>query len=291
MTRQLLVDLSKLQLLTAVAVLVAAFSQANALSFYHAALVGQYWALTSTSLNAALGSDYRLLDLDDKRTLSELDIWDMVAIKTRHLGYVINFILIAVFQMRQNLKLWNEWDPFESGKCLRTNDSSSWVAVWFFYAGLLMTLVTLVISLLRPGRRLLDQASDKMKVPTRWLGTCCMDYLDDFRNSTNIWDRIGIVLMILPTCFVLLLYGALLQFVATWTASDAFRILDIVVYIAFSIWATWNIVDIKSSSKPLLVESESSWGFGQVLAVLMLLGLVVSSFGAAKGVFKPRGKD
>ena len=275
------------------AVLIAAFSRGNSLSFYHAALIGQCWALTSTSLSAAIVSDLQTLDPRDKEKVHGIGIgiWEIFAIKARHLAFIVNLVLVAVFQMQQNLKLWYEWDILQSGKCFRTNDHSSWIAVWFFFGGVLLNLVTLVVSLPNAGQRLGYRISEKMKQPARYLGGQSVDVLDEFQRSTRLWTRVALMLRLLSTAIALLIYCAFLQFIARWTASDALRILDMALYIGFSAWSTWNIVDIKTSSRPLLVDSESTWGFGQVLPMLMLLGLAVSVFSAAKGVFQQQPEN
>lgn len=53
--------------------------------------------------------------------------------------------------------------------------------------------------------------------------------------------------------------------------------------LAFTAWNAYIIVDLKLSNSGLLKQSETVWGFGQVLAVGLLAALFLQLFEAAKG--------
>lgn len=70
--------------------------------------------------------------------------------------------------------------------------------------------------------------------------------------------------------FLWYIFTVFLNLIA-WGDSDSFLL--ILAYFGFAPWNTYDIIDLKSSNRALLTESETEWGFGQVLP-MVLLGLV-----------------
>jgi hypothetical protein len=74
--------------------------------------------------------------------------------------------------------------------------------------------------------------------------------------------------------FLTLIYSACFQFLAIWWFGDGFYALEVAFYIGMWAWSFYDIVDLKLSNKTLIVGNEMAWGFGQVLAVV-LMGVLV----------------
>lgn len=53
--------------------------------------------------------------------------------------------------------------------------------------------------------------------------------------------------------------------------------------LGFAAWNTYDIIDLKLSNRPLLQSSESSWGFCQVLPVVLIASIIISILDAFTG--------
>jgi hypothetical protein len=76
-------------------------------------------------------------------------------------------------------------------------------------------------------------------------------------------------------------------FGAIWSYGSTFGplvIIEIVAYFGLSAWSVFDIIDLKLSNKPLLDGSESTWGFGQVLPVVLLMLVGFKFFESIRGV-------
>jgi hypothetical protein len=67
-----------------------------------------------------------------------------------------------------------------------------------------------------------------------------------------------------------------------WSFGDDESVLLILVYMGFAAWNTYDIIDLKLSNTLLLNGTENSWGFGQVLPVVLLALLLLATFDAAE---------
>lgn len=83
--------------------------------------------------------------------------------------------------------------------------------------------------------------------------------------------------------FCLCVYWLLVQFLALWSFGDGFYPLLTVGYIAFAVWNTYNILDLKSSNRSLIDGQENSWGFGQILPMVLLISIAYNVLDAFKG--------
>jgi len=61
-----------------------------------------------------------------------------------------------------------------------------------------------------------------------------------------------------------------LQFVAVWSFGSGGYGVEVLIYIAFAIWSSFDIIDLKLMNKTLVIGEESSWGFGQILPMVLL---------------------
>lgn len=73
-----------------------------------------------------------------------------------------------------------------------------------------------------------------------------------------------------------------------WAAGSGFRPAEVLVFLAFGIWNTSWIVDLKQSNEVLLHEVESVQGFGQILSLLLLFMVLLTLVDATRDVEIPR---
>ena len=127
------------------------------------------------------------------------------------------------------------------------------------------------------------------------LGDVMLAAFKGFQTSTTWTERllaavafaiVGLGLLILSV--PLFLAWCFVQFWAVWSAGRGFQAVEVVFYIGFTAWNTFDLIDLKISNSALLTSSESSWGFGQVLPLALLLMLVFNLFDAAKETYEKR---
>lgn len=71
-------------------------------------------------------------------------------------------------------------------------------------------------------------------------------------------------------------------FLALLAWGDSQSILIVLAYFGFAAWSSYDIIDLKKSNKHL-VQDESTWGFGQVLPVVLLLLVFLNILDAIRG--------
>jgi hypothetical protein len=78
-----------------------------------------------------------------------------------------------------------------------------------------------------------------------------------------------------------------IQFMTLTAGGDDKSVLLVLAYFGLAAWNTYGIIDLKMSNAHLIDGSESVWGFGQVLPVVLLGLVVMNVFDAAKGLLCP----
>ena len=69
----------------------------------------------------------------------------------------------------------------------------------------------------------------------------------------------------------------LIQFLPIWTFGNGAHALEVAFYLGNWAWCFYDIIDLKLSNKRVIIGNESTWGFGQVLA-LVLMGALIFHF-------------
>lgn len=212
----------------------------------------------------------------------------------------MTLVLAAVFNAHQVLGDDRDWDPFASGKCYRTHDRSSAKSQWLWISGIGLYAVTLCVQLTERGQDAVSRLTTSLKDSCKWMGTRWIDQTDRISASFSIFlhpspskSRLGAVHALLQgllylTCWTaaIALTWSFIQFSAIWSAGEGFHAVEVAFFAAYTAWNTWDVVDLRASNRPLLIGSESSWGFGQVLPVFLLVTVGLNFFDAAKETFE-----
>lgn len=305
--------------MTGTAIIIAGLGQLPEISYYHEALIVQYWQLTLNSFwaarashrhpksprshsiplvpltpttpqtdrlppppQAAVAQPSRFIKTeDDKRKPSETLRTSTILVSVT---LSLAFQIIAV--LRENYT-WHgqEWEISASGRCYRSNDHTNIANSWLWIAGLLVYAVFLLLELRESSR-----------VMVRIFGEDLIHWLDFVRRNerwksgneemfrplletahqrpllavlgTMCWCIAEIIRLSLKVVVFLVL-----QFVAVWSFGSGGYGVEVLVYIAFVIWSTFDIIDLKLMNKTLVIGEESSWGFGQILPMVLLAAL------------------
>jgi hypothetical protein len=266
---QILLDsLCDIQIVTGTAMLIAALVQIESITFYHEQLIYNYWSLTLNSFWAARAGDMDINARSESSTAGSVkpSIWH---IRTRTFAIFCTVFISTVFTTLITLREKRRWDPFSSGYCFLTHDKSSPNAIWLWISGLALYSLYLVLYLAtaRDGRvGWIDEKFIQLKqnVRERYQNTItgCCPWFISYAPAIFLW--------------------LFLQFLAFWSYGDEESLLIVLAYIGVAAWSTYDIIDYKLYNKSLLEDSESAWGFGQVLPVVLLALIALSTFDAAE---------
>lgn len=205
-------------------------------------------------------------------------------------------MLALVFQCLIILRENSDWDWLQSGRCYRghdysgTNDSIFWmVGLSLFGLTLLLTLtpleiyITTVMSSLVKLYEALKSTTrtriQKLKTPQTFIHATTKDQLS--LCFTLIIDTAVFLLL----TFLTTLTWLLINFLSVWSYGEGFYAFEMLCYIAFGVWNTWDIIDLKLSNRLLVIGSELRWGFGQVLPTALVGGIAFSAFDGFSGEF------
>jgi hypothetical protein len=81
---------------------------------------------------------------------------------------------------------------------------------------------------------------------------------------------------------LVMVWWSLTEFLAVWSFGEGFYPVDICVYAAWAAWNTYNILDMKLINVQFLTDSETKWGFGQVLPLVLLASIAFGMFDAIR---------
>ena len=293
-------NLCSLQLMIGIAVLVAAVVQINTMSFYHQQIVMNYWFLNLNSFWAARAGD--LNQSEDKSDWRHL---------TRTGLLLCTSVLSIYYQIVVIPRRLLHWNPVRSGYCFLYHDRSGWIQS-FLWIGALIIYSTYLGAVLVSGlgsENWLERVSNKFQTterayrkryvarkqailrgypspptaesdpsspprPTRSFSNTSIQ--SRFESTTQFTLRI---LFNIP----LILWYLFRQFLALIAWGDPKSVPLVLGYFGFAAWSTYSIIDLKTSNRRLLKDSELSWNFGQILPVVLLGLIVLNVLDAVKG--------
>lgn len=301
--------LCDIQVVTGTAIMISGLVRLQAMSFYHQQFVLNYWFLCLSSFWAA-----RAGVLNNQHDLDAWHYW------TRTFAIFCSLVLSGAFQVivlpKQDTEGHaSEWNPLRSEKCYLSHDQSIyrnlyfWLAGTFLYAGYLGVLLLSGLTTWRWDymENLKKKVREReagywdavIRLRDRWME----QIVSSSMSSINPLMVSHLPTTIIPTTihipiprqilrlFVYLIFntGLFLWYIFTvfldliaWGDSDS--ILLVLAYFGFASWNTYNIIDHKNSNRALLTESETEWGFGQVLPMGMLGLVALNCLDAWKGL-------
>ena len=266
-TENVLMLLIDLQIVTCLAIMIAGTSQLATMSFYHQALMSDYWMLTLNSLWAAGKATGRPIKVNHSSL-------QPVQEALRDLLVIAFLVLASFFSVKTNLIFNREWDFLSSGKCFRYGYESP-ISSWFWTAGLLINLALYLLSMSSYSWAMVQSTGKLFEHLRAWVD----------RKYESIFEGIDELLLKFE-------WRVLAQIISIgqkacrnglhflrWTIVQLFAILvsgegdfrvQAPVLLVFYCLATADIIDLKLRNLSLIGGTESSWPFGQVLAVSML---------------------
>lgn len=197
------------------------------------------------------------------------------------------------------LAIWRQnyakWDRLESGRCYIAHGKAAWQSDWFWLAGVCVYATVLLLSLVSKTRLLLSSYSEKLHAIEDFLFRLCIGKWRELaivlrsRRSLPMWASKAAIMLgtLLPLLFSILCYTAFVQFMAIWSFGDGFYVLEVAFYLAMWMWSFFDIVDLKVSNEYLIEGSEMTWGFGQVLAVVLMDMVIFNLVDALNGKDAP----
>ena len=272
--------LRDLQLVTGTAILTATFPQWHTIPFYHQDLVVCYWFLTLTSLRAAQASCAVAIEVDEPRSL-----YQIILAYVRNILAVLSFVLAAIWNVHHLVVVQSHWDPCGSGKCYRARNKYTFPSQRFWTAGELLNACVLIVEWTSPGQRSLRKSRKWLQGCCEYLASLWIDEEQRWRlDKLNMNKRLSLTHVTAPAGFLvvrlvrllilttsLVLVWSFVQFLAVWSMGNGSKPMQSILYATFALWSIIVIFDLKSSNKPLLIGSETSWGFGQVLPLFLLV--------------------
>lgn len=277
-----------IQIVTGLAIIVAGIGQWNHISFYHEQLVGSYYSLTLNSFWAARIS-YMNVDAED-------DIW---ALFVRRAAVLASCVLAIVWQFRIYYReaTSGEWNN-DGGPCYRYLDRSNLLfGLVFWNTGQIIFCIALASCLFEQTRCINELYLKKTDSFTRFLWNWFRSALNGYGNShprdsqglsifrklvQGIWTQVKIVL----AGFCITVWFLILQLLAVWSYGDGFYPLTWLAYLGFYTWNALDVISLVVLNHDMIGEEEWTWGFGQILPVVLILQNVFSVVDVFRGKWR-----
>ncbi|KAN0076566.1 hypothetical protein V8E54_006708 [Elaphomyces granulatus] len=262
-TRRLLDSLCDIQLTTGTAIVIAALTQIRTISYYHQQIVLNSWSLTLYSFRSA-----RKAYSQDRST--------SLPVLVRVAAIVINCILSLVLQSIIFIKETKDWDPSNGNKCYRIGDHSGFGGAIFWISGLsLFTLTQLLCFIPHAGRRISELFSsmrDGLYHNNKKWWNEAKEWMEAKEwNGSKSWIQGIFKVVKLVLSALLRTFGwVLMEILVFLTHCQGFYAFEVLAFVTISVWSTADIIDLKVKNAELLSGSETTWEFGQVLAITLL---------------------
>lgn len=278
----LLEPLCDLQIVTSLAIVVAGLAQIWTLSLYHESLAISYWMLTLNSFWITGDED-----------INQKTVQYTGKVTIRRIGVLVNVVLGLTLCHLLSHRESREWFFLQPEHCYLSHDYSSgliWVVGTYIYA---VSLCLIIIPASRPWvyKYKLFTSHMQANLVEGWkkhvnaLQTCYFQCIAS-NNLCLVHSLLHIVFRMarfILYSLCLMSYCLWLQFMAIWSFGDGFYPLHILAHLGFGIWSTFGILDLKLSNQSLIVGQEKSWGFGQILPMVLLVTIGYNAFNAFRG--------
>ena len=305
-SEEMLRALCDVQLLTGLSIVIAGLATLRVSTYYHQQMVISFWWLTLNSFWVARieldplvdrgvkdlrrGSERSYATLNDSRKRHALYDGSSKRSIARLVAVMISVIMGIFYQSWIQIKQTDGWDPANGNNCFIYHDYSDPQSTWLWVAGLVLYTVALLLAIL-PGTRegvswwLTLQKTCQRKLWAEFRATVNLQIAQNSQLSSAMILFQQTVRFVLAT--ILFVVWAVFwlgqQFLATVSYGDGWYPIMLLAFTFFAGWTTWDIVDYKRSNCDLVDKAETGWGFGQVLPMILLLGLALQFLDAFDG--------
>jgi hypothetical protein len=275
--RQFLEPLCDLQIVTGIAMLIAALAQLPKITFYHEQFAVQYWWITLNS--------FWVSRIDYSLNTPEMRSWRAHA---RRIAIWLSVTLSVATQAIVALREHTDWDSTINGKCyFGTSTGNSFGQNIFWLAGTCIYAAVLTISLLQWSRVWFDERINSQREPSiramrRWVQNSHSATLQYKQNNTQsgVQRKLRILIMNGRTfsyTLAWLTWWVTVQFLSIWCAGNSAPVIELITYSVFAGFLTWWILFLKIQNLTLIRGDESRWTFGQILPLILLILIIFNS--------------
>lgn len=279
--------LCDLQVITGAGVVIAGLTEGENLSFYHQAMVADYWWLTINSLFLAVVST---------RQAVKAKQYSDFRLRFRQAAILVTVALAIVFLSLQAVAVTRHWDWLGSGKCYRSLDVSESSSLWLWIAGLCLHEATSIAELIFDSSgRLLERLEKSHRgfegelVKTfKTHMNSAKGHVQNFSMGSGFATSLSLLLSLslaVLTMVLVVLSLIVRQGLAFWSFGIGTPAFQGLFMAAFFLWNFSDLVTIKIMNAPLLSQDNSSskpetWGFGQTLPMVLILSVAYMALDA-----------
>jgi hypothetical protein len=293
--RAILRPLCDLQIITGIAMLIAALAQLPQLSYYHQQFAVQFWWVTLNS--------FWVSRIDYSRNTADMQTWRAHA---RRLTIWTSVMLSVATQTIVALREYRNWDPTVSGHCyVGTGVGNNFGQNLFWLAGTCIYAIVLTISLWSPSRKWWDEnvnlkLEPSLRLMRSWL-TEARAQSQEYRQNTALrssqskfrqFATFG-YLQSRTASYALawVTWWALVQFLSIWCAGNTSSTIELITYSIFLGFLTWWILFLKIQNLHLIRGNEGKWTVGQTIQVVLVILIVFESLDGWAKIKKRRRRS
>lgn len=284
--RRITLQLCDVQIITGIAVLVAALAQYKKLTFYHAQFAVQFWWMTLNS--------FWVSRIDYTRNTPEMAT---ARASVRRVALWLSVALSIVLQVIIAKREKANWDPTRPGRCYVSDSTGTGFGQNLFWlAGTVIYFTSISLGLFSGSRKWFDENVNAKIVPSikatqQWARESWTDtktYRSE-KHSTILglgirYIRTFLYILAWITWFLFCL------FVTVWCAGNSAALFELGLYSIFAGFLTWWIVFLKVQNKPLIRGDETRFTLGQTLPLLLFILVAIHSVDVWAGVAQEEKK-
>ncbi|KAJ2981522.1 hypothetical protein NQ176_g1971 [Zarea fungicola] len=277
----LLGTLCDLQAITGLGIVVAGMSQWSGISFYHEQLALLYYSMT---LNSFWAARVNYMSWDDQvrgAARARLVMRRLVIIAASALNLAWQ---IYIYWREKWSGQWphNDEHNVPDGHCYRYKDRSNPTFVLVFWGlGQLIFTVTMCLGMSHYTCWINGHFLTGTEIAALWL----WGWLQHFRNLCRRPQEPSLT-------FAQLLGRRGRGLLDVWSYGEGFYPFSWLVYVAFMTYNTWGVASLVALNRSMVEDRELvTWGFGQVLPVIMLFSIVYAALDVYVAGMEEEGQE
>jgi hypothetical protein len=282
--RRIVLQLCDLQIITGIAILVAALAQVRTLTFYHAQFAEQFWWMTLNSFWVSR-IDYSR-DSPEMRTarahVRRVAIWLSVA---------LSIAMQTIIAIREYV----DWNPLANGKCYVSSGAGTGFGQNLFWlAGTVLYFAVLSVGLFQASRAWFDHWVNERLEPSidttaswvlaSWTATREFQRSDAPRSTRHYLSLAGRYARTAGHALVFATWYLTVLFLTIWCAGSSAAALEVIIYSIFAGFLTWWVLFLKVQNRLLIRGDEARMTLGQTLPLLLLMLVAIHALDVWAGV-------